>query len=262
MIRRSRALVLFTFATALAAVLVLSAGTVAFAATKPANIYPGNGATVPLTASNGWWFYDFRWTPGQGLVAISYSIKVYTAGNELVWISNVLPSSATSFVSTQYGLPPGSYKWSVTEWCEWGDVVDSPVTSFTVPQSSGLGATSASLSPPTISPSRPKRGKYAAFSSLLTPGAAASGTSSELLLYHQETKTVRKRINGKMRKVKVKYWRLRTTTTMTPGAAGASTKFTGRFKPKYAGKWRAVASFSGGAGYAASKSSARAFTVK
>lgn len=48
-----------------------------------------------------------------------------------------------------------------------------------------------------------------------------------------------------MRKVKVKYWRLRSTVPMTPGAIGASTTFTTKCKLKYSGKWQAVASCGG-----------------
>jgi hypothetical protein len=127
---------------------------------------------------------------------------------------------------------------------------------------SGPGAVPATHSRLTVSPSRPRRGKSTAFTSVLTPGAAASGTSSKLLLYRQETKTVKKRVRGKMRKVKVKYWRLRSTVPMTPGAVGASTTFTAKCKVKYAGKWQAVASFSGGGGYAATTSTTKAFSVR
>ena len=134
MVRKCRALVLFTCATVLAAVMALSTGSVALAATRPVNVFPGSGATVPLTASNGMWFCDFRWNlvSGEGYRTIGVELYVYDANGDL-HSSQAFLGPVTSFKSTQYGLPAGSYYWFVRQDCELGTVVDSYATAFTVP---------------------------------------------------------------------------------------------------------------------------------
>jgi hypothetical protein len=194
-------------------------------------------------------------------------VTLSTAGNQWglgagAWsrlrVTGVAPPGATHAV-LDMRLTGGTYGGSSSGWALWDDV---SWDRSAVPVTSGAGATATSISRPTLSTPRPKRGKYVTSSAVLTPGAAASGTSTKLLLYRQETKTVRKRVRGKMRKVKVKYWRLRSTIPMTPGAVGASTGFTAKYKLKYAGKWQAIASFGGGGGYAETKSSAKSFTAR
>jgi hypothetical protein len=119
--------------------------------------------------------------------------------------------------------------------------------------------TPTSVSAPSVSTSRPRRGRYATFTAYLSPGAAALTAPSTLRLYRYETKTVRKKVRGHWRRVRVKYWRLRSAIVMTPNPSGA---LTAASKPRYAGKWMAQVSFSGGAIYAASDSGWRTFTVR
>jgi hypothetical protein len=112
-----------------------------------------------------------------------------------------------------------------------------------------------SITRPSVSPSSPTHGKTATFTAWLTPGAATATASSKLDFYRSETKTVRK--NGK--NVKTKYWRLKTTKTMTSASSG---RLTLKYKVPSSGKWKVVAKFTGSATDAPSTSSAKQFTVK
>jgi hypothetical protein len=119
--------------------------------------------------------------------------------------------------------------------------------------------TPTSVSVPGVSPSRPTHGKYATFTAYASPGAAAVTGASTLQLYRYETKTVRKKVRGRWRRVRVKYWRLRSTLTMTPDGTG---RLTARSKLRYAGKWKAQVGFAGSPFYAPSTSASRGFTVR
>jgi hypothetical protein len=116
-----------------------------------------------------------------------------------------------------------------------------------------------SVSVPSVSPSRPTHGKYATFTAWVSPGAGAVTGVSTLRLYRYETKTVRKQVRGRWRRVRVKYWRLRSTLVMTPDAAG---RVSVRTKPRYPGRWKAQVYFSDSATHAASASGPRTFTVR
>jgi hypothetical protein len=117
-----------------------------------------------------------------------------------------------------------------------------------------------SISRPSVSPSRPTHGKTATFTSLLTPSAAvASGGTSQISFYRYETKTVRKKVRGRWKNVRVHYWHLRTTKTMSAGSDGHLTL---KYRLPYSGSWKVVARYTGSATHAASTSSARQFTAK
>ena len=109
-----------------------------------------------------------------------------------------------------------------------------------------------------ISPSRPSHGKYATFSATLSPGAVAVTAPITLSLSRRETKTVTQRVGRKTKKVKVAYWRLRKTITMSTKASGA---LSARYKLPYAGSWQAVVSFPGSSGNTPS-SATKTFTAK
>jgi murein DD-endopeptidase MepM/ murein hydrolase activator NlpD len=130
-------------------------------------------------------------------------------------------------------------------------------TSVSPPGVSPRSVTLVSL--PSVSPTRPTHGKHATFLAWVSPGAGAVTGVSTLRLYRYETKTVRKKARGRWRRVRVKYWRLRSTVVMTPDAAG---RLAAGSKLRYAGKWKAQVSFSGSATYSASTSGARTFTVR
>ncbi len=117
----------------------------------------------------------------------------------------------------------------------------------------------AALSVPSVTPSTPKHHKSAIFSASLTPGAAATAGSTNLALYRYETKTVKKRVRGKMKNVKVKYWRLRATKPMSAAADG---RLTLSYKLPYSGKWKMVASYAGSAVYEPCTSGAKSFTAR
>jgi hypothetical protein len=116
-----------------------------------------------------------------------------------------------------------------------------------------------SVSRPSVSPSTPKKGKPTTFTSRLTPSAAVAEGSTKLTLLHRETRTVRKKVGGKWKKVKQTYWHSRAEKTMTAAADG---KLTLRYKLPYKGSWKMTATYSGSGGYAPSGSTSRQFTVK
>lgn len=118
----------------------------------------------------------------------------------------------------------------------------------------------ATLSKPSVAPGTPTHGKTATFSANLTPGAASGGTTM-MYLYRWETKTVRKKVAGKWRRVKVKYWRSRGSVRMLPTAAGSS-RLVVKTKLKYTGSWKALATFGGDTFYGVSIAPARTFKVK
>jgi hypothetical protein len=113
---------------------------------------------------------------------------------------------------------------------------------------------------PTISPTTPTHNKHAHFYAVLAPGAAraAAGATTTLRLYRKEARYVIK--NHK--RVKQYYWHLRNTVKMTGAGAGATVKLSATVTPKYAGSWRAIATYSGGPGYLGKTSVARDFTVR
>jgi FtsP/CotA-like multicopper oxidase with cupredoxin domain len=116
-----------------------------------------------------------------------------------------------------------------------------------------------SVSRPSVSPSKPTHGKTATFTSRITPSSAITEGSTSLTLLHRETKTVRKKVRGHWKNVKVKYWRSRAVKTMTTAADG---KLTLRYKLPYKGSWKMTANYSGSGGFAPSGSTSRSFTAK
>jgi hypothetical protein len=115
-----------------------------------------------------------------------------------------------------------------------------------------------SLSTPSVS-GKLKRGKTVSFTCYLDPGAGVSDGTAGLALYRYETKTVRKRVGARWKRVKVRYWRPKGTRQMSPTADG---RFVLRYKLLATGKWRAVASYSGSSRFAPSSSGTKSFTVK
>jgi len=87
---------------------------------------------------------------------------------------------------------------------------------------------------------------------------AAAGTTN-LAFFRGESKTVRKKVKGKWKSVKVYLWKLRATKTMTASADGRQTL---KYKLPYSGKWKMVASYSGATGYTPSTSGEKTLTAK
>jgi hypothetical protein len=111
------------------------------------------------------------------------------------------------------------------------------------------------------SPSKPRHGRVATFGARVVPASAAASGTATVRLYRRESRIVVKRVRvgtrWKRRRVRVKYWRLRTAKTMTANAEG---RFVVMYKPKYKGSWKMVVSYSG-AGYLPSSLS-KTFYVK
>jgi 5-hydroxyisourate hydrolase-like protein (transthyretin family) len=120
---------------------------------------------------------------------------------------------------------------------------------------------STSLSLPSVSPGSPTHGKTAKITSMLSPAAAATSGASTLCLSHWETKIVRKKVGTKFKNVKVWYWRLRSTVTMSGSASPG--KLTAKIKFAQTGKWKAYVTYAPATGqYLASTSHTKTFTVK
>jgi hypothetical protein len=114
-----------------------------------------------------------------------------------------------------------------------------------------------SLTALTVSPSRPKHGTYATFSAQLAP-AHATAVASTLTLYRQETKTVRKKVGGRYKRVKVRVWNRKATRTMVADSSG---RLSYRYKPAKSGTWKMVVSYPGSSSYTAASAS-KTFKVR
>jgi hypothetical protein len=114
-----------------------------------------------------------------------------------------------------------------------------------------------SLTALTVSPSRPKHGRYATFSAQLAP-AHSTAVASTLTLYRQETKTVRKRVGGRFKRVKVKVWKRKATGTMVADSSG---RLSYRYKPAKSGTWKMVVTYPGSSSYTAASAS-KTFKVR
>jgi hypothetical protein len=117
----------------------------------------------------------------------------------------------------------------------------------------------ARLSKLTVPSSASKYGTRVTFSASVVPGAAGLLGTSEVRLYHLETKTVTQRIKGRKRKVRVNYWRLRDSLTMRANSNGALSV---QGKLPYAGRWQAWIDYASPADYESCKSAVTPFVVQ
>ena len=141
----------------------------------------------------------------------------------------------------------GNAAFWVIHWRFFGDPFANPTV---------MSPTSVSV--PRVS-SGARHGRTSTFASSLSPSSAAFGGGAKVSLYRLETKTVRKKIKGHWKRVSVRYWRLKSTRTMSRDSDGHLTL---KYAPPSSGKWKAVTSFTGSKWYLASHSSTRYFTVK
>jgi photosystem II stability/assembly factor-like uncharacterized protein len=119
--------------------------------------------------------------------------------------------------------------------------------------------TVTSLSKPSIVTTMPRPSQPVTISVSIKPSWAATAAATRLLGSHYEQKTVKKRVKGKTKKVKVWYWRSRFDIAMTPSAEtpGSLTAH-----PKLAaGTWRVHAEFAGSGKTLPSTSATRKFDV-
>jgi subtilisin family serine protease len=127
----------------------------------------------------------------------------------------------------------------------------------------GSGAPSTdsatALSIPKSSSTRPTHGRTAAFSCWLAPGSGATAGTTTLYLYHWEHKTVRVRVRGRSKRVRVGYWRLRSSKTMTAAADG---RLAATYRLPYKGQWKMSARYSGAPGYSGSASGTKRFSAR
>ncbi len=124
------------------------------------------------------------------------------------------------------------------------------VTAVTIPAKDGIvlltpGKMTATKVTAIRNSRNPRHGKRATFSAYIAPGSAAVSGTTKLSLYRCETKTVKKRIRGRWKRVKVKYWRLRATKTMSPSPSG---RVAASYRPRYAGSWKMKVDYSGSLG--------------
>jgi hypothetical protein len=117
----------------------------------------------------------------------------------------------------------------------------------------------AVLSRPFVPASAAKYGKSVTFTADLAPRSALTSGTAELRLYHLETKTVTRETGGVYRRVKVNYWRLRSTLAMRAYSAEVLSV---AYKLPYAGKWQAQVTYAGSADYEPCNSAVSAFVVR
>jgi hypothetical protein len=194
-------------------------------------------------------------------------------GDRVVWLEDTGPAvrvftwkagdtTVTALSSEGRAAGPPQVWNDRVAWAERWNGVNQVFTAF--PGEEQPTPIATTLSKPAVSPSKPKHGKYATFSAYLTPGGAGvAGAKGTLQLYHQETKTVRKKVGGKWRKVKVKYWKLRKTVTLSGASAtGDNWKLSSRVKLAYKGAWRATVTATAAGNYLVPASKTLAFTAK
>ena len=115
------------------------------------------------------------------------------------------------------------------------------------------------ISRPSVSPSRPMRGRTSTFLAYMTPSAAAKPGTAKLLFYRYETKTVTKKAGHTSTRIRVGYWHLRTTQRMAAGAGG---RLTLSYRLPRSGSWKVVATHAASAGYARATSFNKYFSVR
>jgi photosystem II stability/assembly factor-like uncharacterized protein len=111
---------------------------------------------------------------------------------------------------------------------------------------------------PVASPRAPRRGQVVRFTTTLSPSAAAGSNSLKAYFFHREKKMIRKRVRGRIRHVKVWYWRYRSYQKMASGGSGSF--FTRRTLSS--GKWHVYVKCSGSSRYLPSSSGIRSVYVK
>ena len=183
-----------------------------------------NGATIHLT-------------PSDALSGVAST----------AWLLDGTPGSGTLVVTQSLGPHALSY-WSTDR---AGNVESTHTVSFSV-----VGVPT-SLARPSVSAKTVRKKVRVTFAASLSPAGAAS--SAKLYLSHWETKLVRKRVRGKIRKVKVGYWHLRYTLNMT-GSSSGRLSVSGRLP--YTGSWRMYVRYAGDSQFAPSNSVTVGFRVK
>ncbi len=229
-------------------------------------------------AGHGYKYYVQAWDAGTGVDGWGELANPVSVGNgavsgtvtgpggaPLAGVTVALGSDSTlTAADGTYALPnitPGTHSVTFTKSGYIQQVVSAVVVaegSITTQNASmPIVVVTTQLSMPSVSPSRPKHGKNATFTTYLTPDAAGT---TRLAFSHWEYKTVTKVVRGKRKRVKVGYWRLRTTRTLSAGGGG---RFYTTYKLPSAGKWRLVASFTPSTGvFTAATSGTKAFTAR
>jgi hypothetical protein len=110
-----------------------------------------------------------------------------------------------------------------------------------------------------VSPATPRRGKSVTLTAYLTPGSGATAGTSKLSLYHQERRTVWRKVSGGWKRVKVYRWRLETTRQLSASSDG---RLTLRYKLPHSGNWKMVTTFSGPPGHESRISREQVFRAK
>lgn len=218
----------------------------------------GDSAVTTLTSGGtDYTFHRFQQVSGDRVVWVELDGAYHRV---MTWT----PASGVTTLSGDYdaGYVPGLTPQVDGDRVVWTGYVNGVAQIFTaVLGTEQTPLTATSLAKPTVSPSKPKKNATAKFSTTLSPGAAGVvGGRVTLALYHQETKTVRKKIGGTWRKVKVKYWRLRKSVKMTRVSSAA--RYSASAKLAYKGSWRATVTGVVPSGYTAPASKTLSFAVK
>ncbi|NTU72483.1 MAG: hypothetical protein HGB10_11785, partial [Coriobacteriia bacterium] len=98
------------------------------------------------------------------------------------------------------------------------------------------------LTRPSIDSTAPSTATTVTITTTMTPSACATVAPTTLTAVHWESKLVTKRVHGKLKRVRVWYWRTRFAVTMTPEPSG---RLTTSRRLTVAGTWRLRAAYSG-----------------
>lgn len=197
---------------------------------------------------------------GYSLFAIRSFSLTYSAGTGGSIIGRqhqVIVSGTDGTVVT--AAPAPGYRFS-----SWSDGVMTAVrqdmhSTSDVNVAAIFSAVATQLTMPKVSPSTPRRRKIAAFSSTVNPADVSFAGGTTVLLWHYETKVVRKKVRGSWKRVRVKYWRLRKKMPAVPQGAGV---LAATYKPRYSGKWRVAMQFFGSTDFVPGLSPTKTFRVK
>jgi hypothetical protein len=192
---------------------------------------------------------------------------VTSGGSPLQGVAVAVPGTGTVTTSAEgtysvAGVDPGSYDVMFSKGgyvTVTRDITIAPGETLIADVNMSPGVAATSVSRPAVSPTKPVHGRTATFSAWVTPGSAAAAGTSRLSFYRLEHKTVRVRIRGSWKRVRVHYWRYRGSRTMSGRADG---RLSAAYRVPFRGSWKMVASYAGAAGYSASRSSAKTFTVR
>lgn len=199
-------------------------------------------------------------TPNRAVVGSTFSFAGHasndTSGHPIVgyrWTSSVNGPISSSPSFTTASLTPGLHTMYFKAMCSNGVWSPDAVMQIVVDPPLATSAQTPSIS------GKLKRGRSVTFKSYVAPSDAMLAGGTTVSLYHSETKTVKKKVGRRYKRVKVQYWRLRGVVAMAPMATG---ELGASYRLRWAGKWKAVVNYSGSTSFQPCTSGEKVFKVK